>query len=184
MQVGVPGIGTGEPRGSPHGPPIRLAMRRTKKYRTDGGSSAYAPRRQSRIAGVQRRADNKSQKGDCQFHTAGVGCGWRRATQTFITGGKMDTAAQKKYGPLVGLGLMFIWGSAALFFVGIPNGAIAWGGIALTGVCAVAVFLYVGRIENELHRLFKSEAMYRADAEQWKEQAQTAIEMVKTSSRV
>lgn len=42
MQVGVPVVGTGEHECSPHGPPIeRIAMPRTKKYRTGGGSSAY-----------------------------------------------------------------------------------------------------------------------------------------------
>ena len=37
LQVGEPGIGTGRPEGLPQGPPIGLAMQRTKKYRTGGG---------------------------------------------------------------------------------------------------------------------------------------------------
>jgi hypothetical protein len=58
VQVGLPGKGTGERERSQHSRPKLGAMPRTKKYRTAGGSSAFAPGDQSRIADEQRLADD------------------------------------------------------------------------------------------------------------------------------
>jgi len=79
---------------------------------------------------------------------------------------------------IVGLGLMYLWLFAILFFVRLGDGAALIGG-GLASVSGIAVFLYVGGLERETNELAKSNALYKAEYERWKEQAQTAISLVK-----
>jgi hypothetical protein len=77
----------------------------------------------------------------------------------------MDTAAQKKFGPLIGIGLMFLWGSAVMFFTSLANSTFSFLGAALASGCGLGAFLYVGRLEGEIHRLLASNAQQKAAAD-------------------
>lgn len=72
----------------------------------------------------------------------------------------MDTAAQKKYGPLIGMGLMFLWGSALMFFTGLANSTFSFLGAILASGCGLGVFLYVGRLENQIRSLSTRDARH------------------------
>ena len=79
---------------------------------------------------------------------------------------------------IVGLGLLYLWLFALLYFFSLGSGAALIGG-GLASLSGIAVFLYVGSLERETNELAKSSAMYKAEAEKWMEQAQTAIAFVK-----
>lgn len=68
MRVGVPVVGTGEHECSPHGPPIEMVCHATDEKIPHFGRFVrlLIPRRQSRIADVQRRENLGPLPANCQ----------------------------------------------------------------------------------------------------------------------
>lgn len=61
----------------------------------------------------------------------------------------MNKQTRKKYGGLIGLGLMYMWGCAILYWV---DSAISLLGAGLVSISGIAVFFYINSLESELDK--------------------------------
>jgi hypothetical protein len=61
----------------------------------------------------------------------------------------MNKQTRKKYSGLIGIGMLYTWGCAILYWVGSPIGFIGAGLVSISGI---AVFFYVSSLEEELNK--------------------------------
>ena len=86
-----------------------------------------------------------------------------------------------KYASWIGVGLMFMWGCAIIPWANFSNSyqlwikVIAFLGAALVSACGIAVFLYVGNLEEKLRQSIERSNYNEVNAEYWKDQTQVAI---------
>jgi len=96
----------------------------------------------------------------------------------------MHETIPKKYAGLIGLGLMFMWGCAILYWVEWTNSystfenVIGTVGGMLVSASGLGIFLYTNDIESKLKEQEKQNAFNREQAEYWQDQAQTVIEVL------
>lgn len=60
---------------------------------------------------------------------------------------------RKKYGSIVGIGLLYVWGCAILYWVESSSQIIAGIGGSLVSFSMIAIFLYTNSLENELNKI-------------------------------
>lgn len=93
----------------------------------------------------------------------------------------MNEIIPKRYAGLVGLGIMFMWGSGLLAWVDLwKSSPIAAKIAGLLGSClisasGIAIFLYTSSLEEEANRLKQRSDSNEAEARMWKTQAQEAM---------
>ena len=61
----------------------------------------------------------------------------------------MNKQTRKKYSGLIGLGLLYMWGCAGLYWVGSAAWFVGGGLVSISGI---AVFFYVNSLEEELRQ--------------------------------
>ena len=89
-----------------------------------------------------------------------------------------------RYIGLIGLGLMFMWGSALMPWIDFSRShhvapqLMGFLGACLVSATGLATFLYVNFLEGEVKRLKERNETNEAEAQMWKDQAQQALSMI------
>ncbi|OGT02137.1 MAG: hypothetical protein A2143_00635 [Gallionellales bacterium RBG_16_57_15] len=91
----------------------------------------------------------------------------------------MNSKTRKSYAGLIGLGFMYMWCCAALYWVG---SGVWFIGAGLVSVSGIAVFFYVNSLEKELNSITQRNEQSSTEAMHWKSQAQIAIAKLESSS--
>lgn len=96
----------------------------------------------------------------------------------------MEQTIPQRYAGLIGLGLMYLWGTTLLVWgdwiqsdvllvkcIGIM-------GALLASLSGLAIFLYVSDLETQLRSIKEKNALNETQAQEWKDQSQLAISLL------
>jgi len=91
----------------------------------------------------------------------------------------MNSKTRKSYAGLIGLGFMYMWCCAVLYWVG---SAVWFIGAGLVSVSGIAVFFYVNSLEEELKNIEQRNDKNSGESLRWKSQAQAALIMLEKNN--
>lgn len=97
----------------------------------------------------------------------------------------MNSIIPKRYIWLVGLGLMYMWGTALVAWLDLWQSSqiglriIAFLGAALVSLSGIAISFYTNDLELKVKRLNERNERNKAEAAEWKKQAQLAITLLR-----
>lgn len=96
----------------------------------------------------------------------------------------MAQTIPQRYAGLIGLGLMYLWGTTLLVWVDWTQSdvllvkSIGIIGALLASITGIAIFLYVSGLETQLRTIKEKNAFNETQAQEWKGQSQLAISLL------